>query len=469
MASRVTEIENANIIAGFAAAAQQPYSLLLDSADGKHPDGRYSFAMWHPVEMIEAKNGRITITNSDQQTALSRDPFHCVQERLNAWGIGRETHAHLPPFQGGAAGFFGYDLARGLETLPSIAAEDRAMPDMAIGIYLQVLACDHKAGKAWLITHGRDEEEAAIREHAGLRMLARGDGQPPQTGAVGWTPRLSAATFEKDIARVIEAIHAGDIFQANLAQRFDALLPPEFDAFAHYQSLRTVNPAPFAGFMNLGSVKISSASPERFLRVRDGMIETRPIKGTRPRRADAQADQAERAALLNSAKDRAENTMIVDLLRNDLSRVCVPDSIEVAALCTLESFAAVHHLVSTVRGTLRGGVQAADVLRACFPGGSITGAPKIRAMEIIEELEQTRRGPYCGAMGYIGFDGAMDTNILIRTLVYNGNTVSLQAGGGITADSHPAQEVQETLDKAAAMFRSFELQVPSEKLQKTSF
>ena len=193
------------------------------------------------------------------------------------------------------------------------------------------------------------------------------------------------------------------------------------------------------------------------------MIETRPIKGTRPRRTDTKADQAERTALLNSAKDRAENTMIVDLLRNDLSKVCTADSIEVTDLCKLESFASLHHLVSTVQGRLRPDQTALDALRACFPGGSITGAPKIRAMEIIEELEPTRRGPYCGAMGYIGFDGAMDTNILIRTLVYSGRHVSLQAGGGITAESDPAREVQETLDKAAAMFRSFELQISSYK------
>lgn len=284
---------------------------------------------------------------------------------------------------------------------------------------------------------------------------ARKHAKPFAPTALDWKSNFTAAEYKKAVTQTIEYIRTGDIFQANLSQRFDAELPKNFDAFAHYMLLRSINPAPFAGFMNFGELQISSASPERFLTVRGREVETRPIKGTRPRSPIPGVDRIYRNLLENSEKERAENTMIVDLMRNDLSKVCEPGSIDVARLCNIESFATVHHLVSTVRGVLGHGRKATDLLRACFPGGSITGAPKIRAMEIIEEMEQTRRGPYCGSMGYIGFNGAMDSNILIRTLVYEGQNVSLQAGGGIVADSVPQNEYQETLDKAEAMLRSF--------------
>jgi para-aminobenzoate synthetase component 1 len=254
---------------------------------------------------------------------------------------------------------------------------------------------------------------------------------------------------------VINHIRAGDIFQANLSQRFSAALPTGFDSFAHYQSLRAKNPAPFAAYLDLGAIRIASASPERFLSVRGGIAETRPIKGTVARDENPVRDNAARAALMMSEKDRAENVMIVDLLRNDLAKVCADDSVEVASLCEPESFAKVHHLVSTVTGRLRENFTSLDLLRACFPGGSITGAPKVRAMEIIAELERRRRGPYCGAIGYVGANGAMDMNIAIRTLVYEGRSVSFSVGGGITTASDPEAEYRETLAKAAAIFDSF--------------
>lgn len=271
-----------------------------------------------------------------------------------------------------------------------------------------------------------------------------------------WRSNFSKDKYEDRVSEVIDYIKAGDVFQVNLSQRFDAVLPPDFDAFAHYRHLRSMNPAPFAGFMNCGNIKISSASPERFLRTRGGRVETKPIKGTRPKDKNPLINHKNVIALKTSPKDRAENTMIVDLLRNDLSKVCLAHSIQVTELCAVESFASVHHLVSTVRGTLKKNKGPMDLLKACFPGGSITGAPKIRAMEIIDEMEPMRRGPYCGAMGYVGFDGSMDTNILIRTLVFKKGSVSLQAGGGIVVKSDPEKEYQETLDKAEAMFRSFD-------------
>jgi len=257
------------------------------------------------------------------------------------------------------------------------------------------------------------------------------------------------------VREVIERILSGDIFQANVAQRFEAPVPPDFDHFGFYRRLRTLNPAPFSAYLDHEDFVIASASPERFLKVEGDRVETRPIKGTRRRFADAVLDALQARALTESRKDRAENVMIVDLLRNDLSKVCVPGSVQVPRLCGLETYASVHHLVSSVVGRLREGQGAADVLAAAFPGGSVTGAPKVRAMEIITEMEGHARGPYCGAIGYIGFDGTMDTNIVIRTASFRGGACVVQAGGGIVTASDPAAEYDETLDKARAMFEAF--------------
>ena len=457
MTRHVLEIPWIDPCEAFAAFAEQPYSLFLDSADQNHPDARYSFIAAYPTEMIEAKDGLITITNAQKQTRFKACPFETVKKRLAFWGMDSPPEAGLPPFQGGAAGIFSYDLARGIERLPATAAQNNDIPDMAIGIYDQVLAFDHQTHKAWII--GREAKMEFIRS-----VLMGGTSHA--TNAIQtplWKSNFYESAYKKNVERVIDYIRAGDIFQANLSQRFEAALPKNFDSFAHYKTLRAVNPAPFAGYMNLGSIKISSASPERFLSVRDDRIETKPIKGTRPRLSDPAADQSQIEDLKNSDKDRTENIMIVDLLRNDLSKVCEPRSVAVEKLCEVESFASVHHLVSTITGTLSPNQTSLDALRACFPGGSITGAPKIRAMEIIEELEPQRRGAYCGAMGYIGFDGEMDMNIMIRTLTFEPGRVSFQAGGGITADSDPAQEYQETLDKAAAIFKSFEGEAQEQK------
>jgi para-aminobenzoate synthetase component 1 len=263
--------------------------------------------------------------------------------------------------------------------------------------------------------------------------------------------------YETAVQRVIDYILAGDIFQANLSQCLQTRLPSGLTGFNLYRRLRKVNPAPFAAFVRFDDIEIVSASPERFLKLQQGRIETCPIKGTRPRGATPQADQALAAELLASEKDRAENVMIVDLLRNDLSRVCRDGSVNVPRLCELETFATVFHLVSTVTGELLPGKTAVDLLRACFPGGSITGAPKIRAMEIIAELEPTQRGPYCGSIGYIGFDGSMDTSITIRTYGIKDGIVTFQAGGGIVADSRPADEYEETVAKARALIRALKM------------
>jgi para-aminobenzoate synthetase component 1 len=270
---------------------------------------------------------------------------------------------------------------------------------------------------------------------------------------------MVSTTFDRDgylaaVRRAVEYVHAGDCFQVNIAQRL--LTPLTEHPLELYARLRERNPAPFAGYFDLGPFAVASASPERFLHVTDGAVETRPIKGTRPRGRTPDEERARIAELAASAKDRAENVMIVDLLRNDLGRVCQYGTVRVPAVCQVETYKYVHHLVSEVRGQLADGRTPLDLLRACFPGGSVTGAPKVRAMEIIAELEPTARGPYCGSLGYVGFDGAADTNILIRTFTAGRGWVQFPVGGGIVADSEPEREYEETLHKAEGLLRALE-------------
>lgn len=432
-----------------------PYTLFLDSADRTNPQSRYSFIAFAPFETIESKNGRVTVSNADQQLSFIRDPFKILDQRMNQWGIRWQSRTDLPPFQGGAAGSFGYDLARHIEHLPSRAGDNRAMPDMMVGLYDQVLAFDHQKDKAWFIIHAASNDAAQARLTWLRKTLDSASPVIADPQHADFQPLSSRAEYEAKVLQVIRYVHAGDIFQANLSQCFIATLDRKFDSFAHYLHLRDVNAAPFGAYMNFGDIRLSSASPERFLSVTGRDVETRPIKGTRLRHADPDMDRRVSSALLSSQKDRAENAMIVDLLRNDLSRACMDHSIDVPILCGLESFARVHHLVSVVKGQLSADKTPLDLLRVCFPGGSITGAPKVRAMEIIEELEDDRRGPYCGALGYIGFNGMMDTNIAIRTIVYQGRQASFNAGGGIVADSIPSDEYEETLMKAEGLLRSF--------------
>jgi para-aminobenzoate synthetase component 1 len=363
------------------------------------------------------------------------------------------------PFIGGAVGFVGYDIGARLERLPP--RKTPAFPvDMAFGLYDTVAVFDRVEKTAWVISTGlpeTDEARRAARAEVRAEALVKALGPatlpmvPGPTAGV-WTADLSQAAYERKVEAVIAYIRAGDIFQANMTQRW--IMPrPALRDFDLYRRLRSLAPAPFAAFLSFGDdAAIMSATPERFLSVdTTGLVETRPIKGTRPRGATPHEDRRLADELVASAKDRAENLMIVDLLRNDLSRVCAAGSVSVPALCALESFAAVHHLVSTVTGRLRPECDAIDALAACFPGGSVTGAPKIRAMEIIHELEPVARGPYCGAIAWLGHDGAMDSAIVIRTLIRAGDTLMAHAGGGIVADSAPRHEYAESLLKAGAL------------------
>ncbi len=458
----IYDITGIDYLQAFLAVKHMPYSLMLDSADRKHPNSRYSFVMCNPIETIQALEGKITVTNWEQNLSMSGDPFYLLQSRIKSW-VSNATHIpNMPPFQGGAAGLFGYDLGRYLEELPAIAASGGSAPDMAIGIYDQVLAHDHLLKKSYIFTHARNEGEAHKKRDFLINLLSKKITAPDyKPTKLKWSSNFDKKSYKAQVQKVINYIHEGDIFQANLAQRFDADLPENFDPFIHYLHMRKVNPAPFSAYMNIGNIKIASTSPERFVTAKDKNVQTCPIKGTRPHVSDFAQDRAYKKELQSSEKDRSENTMIVDLMRNDLSKVCKEHSVDVSKLCELETFASVHHLVSTIKAKLPHDKNSLDLLRACFPGGSITGAPKIRAMEIIEELEPTRRTAYCGSIGYIGFDDSMDTNILIRTLVYEGNKVSLQTGGGIVADSNPAEEYQETLDKAYAIFDSFDASAQS--------
>jgi para-aminobenzoate synthetase component 1 len=415
----------------YAALADLPWAVWLDSCGM----ARYDILTAAPVHTLLLDE------------AAARDyPFTLLRKQLGA----RVEQVADVPFAGGALGYWGYDLARRMISLPGIAHDDKQLPAMAVGIYDWALVLDHQKQTARLVSHQRFAETAELLQQIRVR-LQRNAVFPADTFRVhgkitsNFTPEKYAAAFEQ----VQDYLQAGDCYQINLAQRFSAAATG--DGLGAYLALRDLSPAPYSAFLNLPQAQILCASPERFLRVQNGNVETRPIKGTRPRSSDPQQDIRLAGELQSHPKDRAENLMIVDLLRNDLGKSCVPGSVRVPKLFEVESFANVHHLVSTVEGKLAEGRDALDVLRDCFPGGSVTGAPKLRAMQIIEQLEPHRRGIYCGAIGYAGFDGNMDTNIVIRTLAYSNNEIRCWAGGGIVADSDMAAEYQETLDKASAM------------------
>lgn len=434
----------------FACIAHRPWAMFLDSGRPGSSYGRYDIMVADPVITLTTRGDLTEIcrpTEKGSGIEISRDdPFGLVRDYL---GKSQEGHAGLP-FMGGAVGYFSYDLARRLERLPALAADAEHLPEMRVGIYDWAVVVDHHEKKCWLASYGR---APLTREHWDEIVALF---NPPEVPAAGSFRVLSAVASNMDVGRYTEAfqrilryIREGDCYQVNLAQRF--CVQAEGDAWTAYRALRDSSPAPFSAYLNLPDAQILSASPERFLEVRRGWVETRPIKGTRPRSADPVQDKANADDLLGSIKDRAENLMIVDLLRNDIGKNCVPGTVRADRMFELESFTNVHHLVSTVTGHLAPGHTALHLLRGCFPGGSITGAPKLRAMQIIEELEPHRRGVYCGAIGYIGFDGNMDTNIAIRTAVFSENSLRFWAGGGIVADSEAEKEYRETWDKAANM------------------
>ena len=432
----------------FEAVADSPWAVFLDSGQHHAGQSRYDIIAAQPYLRLITR-GALTEVHADGVVLSRDDPFELLRRHL-------EIDASLAcdlPFCGGAIGYFGYDLARRIERLPSRATDGERIPDMAIGIYDWAVVVDHEERRSWLVGQGRDPE-TDIRWNT---LLARFNQPAPERARAPFRVTSSVVSsrtrdsYGRAFRRIKQYINDGDCYQVNLAQRFSAAASG--DPWLAYQALRVINPAPFSAYLATPYAHILSSSPERFLRVERGHVETKPIKGTRPRAGHPRLDAELADALRVSEKDRAENVMIVDLLRNDLSKNCALGSVRVPHLFEIESYATVHHLVSTVHGKLRGGRDAVDLLRGAFPGGSITGAPKLRAMEIIDEVERFRRGVYCGAIGYIGFDGGMDTNIAIRTLTVSHGTVRFWAGGGIVADSEEAAEYQETFDKARALLR----------------
>lgn len=444
----VLEIPYVEPLRAFQPFASDPVSVLLDSADPAQGRGRYAYVAADPFDIV-GNDGT--------------DPFRTLEKALGCVDVGPPVSG-LPPFQGGAVGFVGYEAARRLERLPAPKSVGLDFPEALFGLYDTIAAFDTRDRKAWVVAvdsgPGRGSPQSRARKMAAVVSDAPPLPRLDWSARGAWRAETTRPAFEAIIARVVEYIRAGDIFQANMSQRFIAKMPPDLAPFMLYRRLRHLSPAPFAAYLNCGAAgAVLSASPELFLDLdAHGRIETRPIKGTRRRGETPAEDTALAEELLASEKDRAENLMIVDLLRNDLSRVSRIGSVRTPMLFALETYANVHHLVSMVEGRLLPGLGPVDLLRATFPGGSITGAPKIRAMEIIAELEPSRRGPYCGTIAAIGFDGCMTSNIVIRTLMVGGDTAVAQAGGGIVADSDPAAEYDETIVKAGAMLRSLDAQ-----------
>ena len=429
-----------------------PWFVFLDSCASRAAGGRFDLIAAAPVATVETRGGVTTVTSVEGAVESAEDPFAVLAQALRRYLPPTGADA---PFDGGAIGYFAYDLARRIEPLPTLAARDIDLPDMAVGLYGWAIVVDHQARTAELVIHPAAPCDVGLVTHAWGRHSAL---TPPVfassfevTSRV--RPEIDFDQYARAWRRIKQYLREGDAYQVNLTQRFSASV--RGDAWDAYQWLRLLNPAPYSAYLDLPDGQVLSSSPERFLSVQDSVVETKPIKGTRPRGADAATDASLCRELADSSKDRAENVMIVDLLRNDLGKHAVTGSVEVPSLFVVESYAKVHHLVSTVRARLPAGASPLFVLRDCFPGGSITGAPKVRAMEIIEELEPQRRSVYCGAIGYVSASGRMDTNIAIRTLVCHRGRMYCWAGGGIVMDSELEAEYAESLAKASAMLDVF--------------
>lgn len=429
----------------------RPYAFWLDSAVGPDSVTGWSFIGSDPFMILECKNGKTVMREGSHTIVMEEGPLEAAQRLLKRYEISPEPGA--PPFIGGAVGWFSYDLARQYERLPTQAEDDTHLPEMQLAFYRTIYAFQRSTGKGWGLTREELPEEAVgvfqPSNDAGTedRNLRSTGSNKFNLTKITFTPSV----YVDAVHRLKEYIAGGDIYQANLTQRFARPFP--HDPFDLYQHLRRVNPAPFAAYLGFGDMAVLSASPERFLSV-DAVtcrVETRPIKGTRPRSSNSEEDARLANELQHSEKDRAENLMIVDVHRNDLGRVCEVGSVKTPTLWGLESYATVHHLVSVVEGRLPEHHSPLELVRSAFPAGSITGAPKLRAMEIIEELEPVRRGIYTGAIGYLGWDGGMDLSVAIRTMIAQEGWVHYGVGGGIVADSDPEAEYRETLDKARGL------------------
>ncbi|MBI2865789.1 MAG: aminodeoxychorismate synthase, component I [Chloroflexi bacterium] len=447
-------------VQAFVRLLDEPYPFYLDSGMRRERLGRYSFLGAEPFLRLTSRGNQISIWEKEHTRHFQAHPFQALETALAPYWI--EVKASPVPFMGGAVGYLAYDLGRSLERMPSRAQDDLPLPELYLCFYDSLLAFDHLEGRAYAVAPDLPGRPPAEQRLARLVGLARQAASQPLPSPPACPPVSSLASnfsrqaYLEAVEKAREYIAAGDIFQVNLSQRFETDWP--YSPSDLYLRLRSINPAPFATYLGYPEVSVVSASPERFLRLQGDQAETRPIKGTRPRGRDAAQDAALARELGGSAKDRAEHVMIVDLERNDLGRVCRYGSVKVTELMALETYATVFHLTSTIEGRLSPGKGPLDLMRACFPGGSITGAPKVRAMEIIEELEPTRRSIYTGSIGYIGFDGNIDLNIAIRTILVTGGRAYFQVGGAVVYDSGPEAEYQETWDKARALAQALGLE-----------
>lgn len=458
----------------FDEVAHLPHSCFLDSSLLMKRFGEHSFIGFDPYLVLKTRGYEAVFDYRDGRIERREmNPFDALKAALGERVLGRsERHEGLPPFLGGGIGYLSYELGRYVEHLPVSVEDDLGLPELAFCFFDRVVAADLRSGRKWLLASvPRGENPTPVIDRA-LEQIAPGAAPrdafdlhrapaggesraavPPQAKpgtALEFESGFTRDEYLEAVSAVKEYILAGDIYQANISQRFSApLVEP---AWSLYRRLRVLNAAPFSAYLNFGDFAVASSSPERFVKVKGRRIETRPIKGTTRRSEDPVEDERYKRELLDSAKDHAELSMIVDLERNDLGRVCDYGSVVVEEHAVLESYATVHHLVSTVSGNLHRHRDVIDLLKSSWPGGSITGAPKIRSMEIIDELEPTARSVYTGGIGYLGFDGTHDINIAIRTMIISGGRVRFQVGGGIVADSDPEAEFQETLDKGKAMF-----------------
>ncbi|HJX13152.1 MAG TPA: aminodeoxychorismate synthase component I [Dehalococcoidales bacterium] len=449
----------------FEAFAPRPFSFFLDSGMDPQKLGRYSFMGSDPFLVLRSRGDRVSLVRDGVEEVKRGNPFDILREVLGAYKLdGGDAPV---PFTGGVVGYFSYDLGHFIERLPAAAVDDLQLPECYLGFYDAVVAFDHRENRAYLVSTGFPGLDGSQRQRrAGerlkeLKSLMASPPPPPAAAeaasgeGIVLRANFSHQGYLEAVATAREYICAGDIFQVNLSQRFEADLSiPPYDL---YRRLRAINPAPFASYFNFDGVSIVGASPERFLKLTGDRVETRPIKGTKPRGKTPDEDRALAESLLASAKDRAENVMIVDLERNDIGRVCRYGSVKVTELAILETYPTVFHLTSTVVGQLSEGKNRIDLLKATFPGGSITGAPKVRAMEIIDELEPTRRSVYTGSLGYLSFGGDMDLDIVIRTIIVKDGRAYFQVGGAIVYDSEPESEYIETLDKGRALIQALNL------------
>ncbi|MBN1289458.1 MAG: aminodeoxychorismate synthase component I [Actinobacteria bacterium] len=446
----------------FGTLAEFPNSCFLDSSLRMEKYGKHSFIGFDPYLVLKTRDRKACFQYRDGTVRIEdMNPFQALRTAFRERFIPRNRSLPaLPPFIGGGIGYLSYELGRYIENLPADTCDDLNLPELAFCFFDKVISADLETGNKWLIVSSPQGEDASLLVKNALSMIEPGNSRkletPPRNIKPGSSFEFSSGftkrSYMEAVDRVKDYIFAGDIFQANLSQRFSA--PLDEPAWDLYKRLRVLNAAPFSAFLNLGDFTIASSSPERFLRVADREVETRPIKGTRKRSGDPAEDELLKKELRTSEKDLAELSMIVDLERNDLGKVCEYGSVTVDEHAVLESYATVHHLVSTVTGKLHEGKDIVDLLRATFPGGSITGAPKIRSMEIIDQLEPNVRSIYTGSIGYLGYNGQHDTNIAIRTMIIRNGRAYFQVGGGIVADSDPEAEYDETLHKGRAIFQS---------------